>query len=434
MAKRNLAELETAKREIELLYAASRQLAHASTIAGLLDAVSDYPRERGAFNGQLFTFPDPTNPDRMETVAAWGIYPERRLSVGFVIDLEGRPFARYWLARPDAPTLIPDVMGDERVDGPTRKIFARLGARALALLPLFANGRWIGVISFYWSAPHAFDARDTRIFTALQQQLAPVLDSIRLAEQTQRRAAELERAKNEMDILLDASRLLVRASTSAQLLEAVSAYARQNGAVSGTLFYFDQYEPRWLDVVASWASDPAHLVPPGARFDMASTPAAQVWLSRPEHPFLLSDATALDAIDPQTQAHLRAYQLRGVAQLPLFTNGRWIGALLFGWDRPYAFAERDTRIFTVLQQQLAPVADSLLLFEQSQRRAAWAERLARTNAALSQATDERSILMAVAELGDDVSGSWSALAYTLPGNARSLQFVAVRPRDDAPPP
>ncbi len=224
-------ELETAKQEIDLLHDALRKLTRASTRKELLMAVSEYPREIGAYNGQMFYFNQPQL-DHVETVATWGTVPDIETPIGLVIDLTRRAFCAYWLSRPDTPTFTTDIMTDEHVDSDSRVIFSDIRARAMAVLPLHTKGRWIGVITFYWDKPYTFDERDLRIFTGLHQQLAPVVESIRLFEQSEQRATELEIAKREMDILYTALRQLMQATTPNEQLEAVSDYARNTGAAS----------------------------------------------------------------------------------------------------------------------------------------------------------------------------------------------------------
>ncbi len=365
-------ELETAKQEIDLLHDALRKLTRASTRKELLMAVSEYPREIGAYNGQMFYFNQPQL-DHVETVATWGTVPDIETPIGLVIDLTRRAFCAYWLSRPDAPTFTTDIMTDEHVDSDSRVIFSDIRARAMAVLPLHTKGRWIGVITFYWDKPYTFDERDLRIFTGLHQQLAPVVESIRLFEQSEQRATELEIAKREMDILYTALRQLMQATTPNEQLEAVSDYARNTGAASGALSYFNDNE-RDEEVVAEWCTGQVLPAGIGTHFYTTGEDEEQTWLYIPGMPTLIRDALDDPRIEPEIREIARANKTGAMALLPLYNKGRWIGLLVFRWPQPRDFDERDYRVYAALQQQAAPVVDSVRLFEQARQLAAFEER------------------------------------------------------------
>jgi len=371
-AQRRATELETAKQEIDLLHDALQRLTRASTRKDLLMAVSAYPRQIGAFNGQLFYFDQPYI-DHVETVATWGTVPEIETPVGLVIDLTTRGFCQYWLSRPHGPTFFTDILTDEHVDPASRMIFNDIHARAMAVLPLYTNGRWVGVITFYWDKPYFFDDRDRRIFTSLHQQLTPVIESIRLFEQSEQRATELEIAKREMDILYTALRQLMQAATPDEQLEAVSDYARSTGAASGALSYFIDSEHD-EEVVAEWCTGQVLPAGVGTHFYTKEGESEQIWLHVPGLPTLISDATNDPRIVQEILEIALVNKTRAMALLPLYNKGRWIGLLVFRWATPREFSERDYRVYGALQQQAAPVVDSIRLFEQSRKLAAFEER------------------------------------------------------------
>ena len=113
-----------------------------------------------------------------------------------------------------------------------------------------------------------FDERDQRVYTALQQQAASAIDSVRLFEQTQKRATELETAKQEIDLLHDALRKLTRASTRKELLMAVSEYPHEIGAYNGQMFYFNQPQLDHVETVATWGTVPDIETPVGLVIDL----------------------------------------------------------------------------------------------------------------------------------------------------------------------
>jgi signal transduction histidine kinase len=380
--------LDVVKDEIDILYAASQKLAEATTSAEQLEAVSDYARSQGATAGVLFYVQESSL--RLEVVAEWST--TRPLGLNTVIDAAHLAFARHWL-RPQ-PTLVEDVEHDPRIDPESLALSRRSQQRASAILPLFNKGRFVAVLRFSWLTPHSFDARDERIFAALQRQATPVVDSVRLYEQTQRRALELEMAKGETDILYAALNQLTRAATPEAVLDAVSGYAREHNALAGVLLYVENNplgQPEWQQIVAAWATggSPPEL---GMRYPVANN---QGWFPQPDQPVLVEDVVTSPVLPERVREWLLGWHFRASAILPLMVNKRYIGILSFHWGEPRAFSERDARIFTAIQRQTAPVVDAIRLYEQIRVRTARAEYLLKINTALSQAGDELQILNAV---------------------------------------
>ncbi len=92
------------------------------------------------------------------------------------------------------------------------------------LLPLNNRGRWVGLMVFNWREPHHFNDRDLRMYTALIQQAASAIDSVRLLEQSSERA---ERA----ELLLEVNPALSRSTNEAEILNAIALYTEcQSGA------------------------------------------------------------------------------------------------------------------------------------------------------------------------------------------------------------
>src|SRR5690606_8789840 len=120
--------------------------------------------------------------------------------------------------------------------------------QSIAILRLNNGGRWVGMILFSWNVPYEFTPRDQRIYTALIQQAAPVIDSIRLFEQNRERAARAE-------YLLKINMALSRAANEMDILSAIALYTVGQGAEGMTLNYFDMDDhdrPTHSYTVALW--------------------------------------------------------------------------------------------------------------------------------------------------------------------------------------
>src|SRR5688500_15274315 len=86
-------------------------------------------------------------------------------------------FLAMWAPIPDRPFFVQDAMTNEKIGETTRNLNKIYNMQSSVVLPLNNNGRWIGFVMFTWSEERYFDERDQRIFTAMIQQAAPVIDS-----------------------------------------------------------------------------------------------------------------------------------------------------------------------------------------------------------------------------------------------------------------
>ncbi len=392
--------------EIDLVYNVSSKLIRASTPLEQLEAVSEHARSQGASRGAVF-YIEYDEEGRTDVVAAEWITGD---TIPYQVGTRFRlPHLSNNLIPPESsPILISDTRTDHRLSSTAREIHLNHHIYSCAILLLYNRGQRVAGILFGWQAPRQFDEQDERIYTVLQQLAAPVVDSVRLFDQTQKRASELESAKREMDILYDISRQLVRAITPAETLEAISAYARIRGAVHSRLGYFVDFQPKLIEVVAAWTLLETIMIPVGTRIDITNLQLTQHTISHPDHPTFVPDLLKVDVLAASTRQRATAFQVRGIVQLPMYVNGRWIGILTFEWDEPQSFSEQDERIFTALQQQAAPVIDSMRLLDQSRSRTDELEQanqeinlLYRTSEIINSANTYQAVVEAIAPFDPD---------------------------------
>lgn len=394
--------------ETELLFSASNRLSCASSPSELLEAVSDFARSRGATRGVL-AYCEQAGGERVdEIVAEWTLDGASPPGVGAQTRHSHTTLVTSLAPSHPEPLFFENLLDDDRMTRAGRDFDQRQAITGCVILPLVNKQRWIAMLTFGWDQPHMFTEQDRRMFRILQQLAAPVIDSTRLFEQTQGRTAELATTRREMDILYETSRLLTGAASPAELLDVISPYVREKGAVSGQLFYFDHYQPNWIEVVAGWGSDDAHRLPIGWRLDMGYRTLGQHVISHPEKPALIPDLMNSDLVGEDSRAIFRPLGVRGFVALPLNHNGRWIGAAYFFWDRPCPFDERDVRVLTAIQQNAAPVIDSIRLLDQSRARTAELEAanqeinlLYRTSEIINSANTYHEVVEAVSQFDPD---------------------------------
>jgi len=99
------------------------------------------------------------------------------------------------LLRSRQPIFFDDMRTDPRNDPATVAVTDRLHIRAMAVLPLWTQEQQLGVLLLEGDEPYTFSKLEIRPYTSLLVHLAIAIENRRLFEQTQQRAAELDRAK-----------------------------------------------------------------------------------------------------------------------------------------------------------------------------------------------------------------------------------------------
>ena len=88
-----------------------------------------------------------------------------------------------------SPTFIDDIF-DAQIDPTLRDTLAQQNIRSLAILPLWASKRQLGVLLMESESKHQFTSRETRSYPPLVDQMATAIENQKLFEQTQAALAE----------------------------------------------------------------------------------------------------------------------------------------------------------------------------------------------------------------------------------------------------
>jgi signal transduction histidine kinase len=97
------------------------------------------------------------------------------------------------------PAFFENVQTDPRADQPIVGLAQLLNIQALAILPLWSQGRQMGILLLQGEEPYRFEERYMRPYMSLLGQLAVAIENQRLLEEAQQRAAELAIAKENAE-------------------------------------------------------------------------------------------------------------------------------------------------------------------------------------------------------------------------------------------
>jgi signal transduction histidine kinase len=365
--------------EVNILYAASNRLTQASTPTEWLEAISGYAREQGATTGVLlYIEADAADyPQWCEVVAYWTVGAGRSADVGARFDLSEMPnFVAMWVRTPDRPIFVPDAINNELIDERARSLNAHYNMQSSVILPLNNNGHWIGFAMFTWTEQRYFDERDKRIFTAMIQQAAPVIDSMRLFEESRERVARAEH-------LLKINTALSQADSETDILEALALYASSQHIVAISMDYLDYAEsdapmhPSISRTVALWKEGQAYAYE-RAIMRLYRTEEFGINDLVRDYP---DDVLFIESIADETRLSLENRQFvlanmksRALAVMPLYSGGRYQGGITLMWNKPHVFSDEERYVYSAILQTLSSTVAS--------RRAYLAEEEARQESEL----------------------------------------------------
>lgn len=380
---------EATKQETDVLYEASNKLARATTAAEQLEAVSDYARNHGANRGVLLyiAFEDTYRID--EIVAEWTIGDCLPIGVGTQFQYSDEDSISVNLATPHNPVFFQNAPEDKRISTRARELDRHYNILGCALLPLFdKKGQQIASISFGWDHPRDFDERDARIYTILQQQVAAVIDAVRLFERFQKRATELELANNELNLLYKTGEMINSANTFQEVLEAVAQFDLKADVV--TLMLWDTWDwktAEYLEVHAVIDRQNSGQLAAGGRLPKEAFPIAKHMFG--QRVWLFEDRETDPRVDAVTAESWTALGIRSFMGPALYIKKRWLGGITFHSSVPRKYTQREERLLAGVGDLVLAAIIRIRLQNETETSRQHAEALAHTNAELLRQAHQR---------------------------------------------
>jgi PAS domain S-box-containing protein len=199
-----LEQTKAALAETSILYQTSQTLVVADSLDEILQAIASAEIVPGIIGVSLSTLEvnQLGQPEWSTLAANWSAGPSEATAavpIGTRFYLPDFPMSQLWISTPESVMLIGDVYHDERVTPVLEAIFRQGNIAAVALLPLFVRGEWIGLITTVWSTPQIFTGRHQRLFNSLALQAAVTVNNQLLLERTQSALVEQERLTADLD-------------------------------------------------------------------------------------------------------------------------------------------------------------------------------------------------------------------------------------------
>jgi PAS domain S-box-containing protein len=153
----------------EILYQVSNQLNAAQGMEDVLQAVSGFAMDNGAYSTtlMLLTMDEAGQPEWAEVTAS--VEDEAMATtvpVGTKFYLPDMPFTKMWIANQFNCQFVSNVETDENLDEISRAATLQSGAKALTIVPLSQGDNWLGFMTFNWAKAHDYSPMEQELYDA----------------------------------------------------------------------------------------------------------------------------------------------------------------------------------------------------------------------------------------------------------------------------
>jgi GAF domain-containing protein len=357
---RLLEQVQASLGETERLYNASQQIFVAPDVTGMLAALAQHApvADINRMVVWLFEFDAEHRVTALVTGATWysGV-GEPPPPVG--TRLPPMAMRAFQFAQSRQAIITHDVEHDTRIDPGTVAALRQLRVRAVAILPLWASDRQVGMLMLQSEQPHTFVDAEVRPYTSLAQQMATAIENRRLFEQTQTALSETEQ-------LYNVGLHINSAVTLEDLLQAAVAPSIATGASSAGLWLFEldnAEQPEHMEFTVSWSRDDRPPLPLGTRLRVAEFPSSQLWLNTSGEPSFIGNTAQDKRLDARLRATFQQLNIAATGFMPLLIGSRWIGLIIISWQEPHDFTLSEQRLYQSGASQVAVAVDNRRLLD-----------------------------------------------------------------------
>lgn len=353
-----LEQVQATLDETENLYNASHRLALANDLNEMVAALAGSIRSQDLNRAVVIIFEqdDKNQVKKMNVAANWysghGTLP-------FEIGMDISQAACYKLLLSPTPvfydSIAPDRIGQEIYDELRER-----SINAMAVLPLWASKRQLGVIVLQSDVRHHFTGREIRSYPPLVDQMAIAVDNLRLFDQTQAALSEtgvlyqisdgISKAKDSQELVTMVGQVVLPSNAQrVSLISITLAGENELGDLTVVGFYdrSGQYQHSNIKV-------PASVMP--------------VINTLTSEPLVVPDVKNSD-IDPVSKRTMSSFDMASICSVPLFAGGRLIGLLTASSNTPSQFDPAEVHVFSVAASSIGVALERQQFLQTAQRRA-----------------------------------------------------------------
>lgn len=379
-------QTQIALAETHTLYRISSLLNSAESSQDVILAIVDTMRQDN-FDVARLWLAQQTSDDEfwIEIIESWMDHNETDPFLkGARFQLANYPFLDELLRETKETALITNLAEDPqtRDDENLISTIAEPNLASMAFLPLMIGSRLIGLFSLGWKSPQSFAANDAQRYTAIGAQIATSVDSLRLLEETQLRAEQLEKlASVEAEL-----------SSAQDESEIIHAIAKEFPDARTAIHFINSNEddnPTSFQTMVSIEGGeflaPDYL---NQEYEINTFPASEVWLSSPNAVTSIPNIFEHEGVNDWTREFAQQMGYPGTVILPLHRGRIWEGVVTISWKEPHNLTNTEKFLLDQLREPLSAIVTSRRAQTAEQRAREESELLYNASSALNQADSD----------------------------------------------
>ena len=404
-------ETALARQRAETLAYLNGRLLQATDETSILKALVPYVERQGA-DAMMIHYFDPIDPLDVANMQQAEVWRKKEVPADAVPPLEraAHPvelvIQHLVVNQPEAIQYTTDVTADPRIAAADRVDWAATrDTRGWVALPLYSAGRALGLLNILWFEAHSLSDEEFHIYSQLLQTLPSVVAS--------RRAYLLElEARQERELLFEASAAINEANTYKEVVQGVKKLNLSEGDVSLILYrHTDFGRDGYYEIVAATNS---LIRARDTRIPRSSLAALEKL--QPTATYVIEDVEADSKVDNANLSYLRSVGIRSIIGYPMRFGERLLGTLSIVDIQVRQYSQQQRRLFETLGRLVVAAVERIRLQEETTLARQHAETLAYLNGKLLQATDEKSILKALAPYVEQQGADAMMLYYFDPND------------------
>ncbi len=403
--------------ERQILLEAANSLNSARNPKEILQVIMPYSLSEGMDSATMLFIENDAdgNPEWAEIVSTWQS-STTGVTIGDRYYLPEFPFSKLWMSTPSEIRIVQNVETDPEIDEVTRQVFKQANNLAAVIMPLYLQGRWIGLIVLSWDKPTNFSERDRRIYTAIMRQAAPTLDALRSEANTRQ-------AREDAEILYRFTVLVNEATNEQDLTNALVENTKSLNPFAVALVLFennDFKDANYVRVASDWRQEgptQTGLVIPLAHFPFLKH-------ADPRQVTFSTDVVNDPKLDEASKQAFLRFGTAAYILVPLSVAERWAGVFVISHHEAHVYTERDVRFLRSVAGQTTSAVDRINLTRQTENRATELATAALVSTEAATKLEIEDLLWSVANLTKEKFNRYHAHIYLMDEETDNLILVA----------
>ncbi|OQY45744.1 MAG: hypothetical protein B6242_09535 [Anaerolineaceae bacterium 4572_78] len=297
------------------------------------------------------------------------------------------PIIDLWLEEPNQIVFFQNIHDDPCSLEAFFELGKKMNFEALAILPLWSEGRWQGLLTFDWPKPRHLVDEEVFVLQQLTKSIGAVIGSHR-AHLVEKRVLE------NTETLYRTSYHIALANNLQEIVDVLARELRISDVDRIILMGFERDASGSIvaaAILASWHTDDGPLSTlVGIQYRQPIFPVSDEWIMT--QPAFIADTETYELIPGDIRGLLTALKIKSVAAFPLWVGSLQVGILVLESQHYHEFIESEVQPYIAVMGEIAVAVDNNRLFNQAEKRTKQLRAAARISQEISSILDFEQLL------------------------------------------